>query len=308
MIFVITGQTATGKTQLALEYAAKYNGELINFDARQVYQYLDIITGKDLTDQQFHLVKKAADFNIGYYQLTQIPIWLYDIVKPNQYFSSFDYRNLALTVISDIISRGKTPILVGGTYLYFYHLLYRVDTENIPPDFELRESLNDSTVPELQNKLNTISYQSINRLNESDRSNPQRLIRKIEIALHYQKLGQDLPLEFKFKLNPYFNAKRLEVLGLKTENKEILIQRIKQRVEKRLKEGAITEVKKILNLGFSSQDPGLRTIGYQQIIKFIRQEIDEPTMITEWVNKEVQYAKRQLTFMKKDPSIKWVNQ
>ena len=328
-MIIITGQTATGKTQLALEYASKNKGELINFDARQIYQHLDIITGKDLTDHQFNFVKKINDFNIGYYQLPvvgsqlsenkkqtatnnqssdnqqPIKIWLYDIVKPHQYFSSFDYRNLAMAVIADIISRGKTPILVGGSYLYLYHLLYQVETENIPPDFELREALKNFTVVELQNKLNTLSCQSINRLNESDKNNPQRLIRKIEIAQYYQKLNQEIPLDFKYKINDYFSKINFKIIGLKAKNKEMLKEKITQRVEERLKNGAVEEVKKILRLGYLPDDPGLKTIGYQQVIKFINQEIDEQIMIKEWINKEMQYAKRQLTFMKKDQLIQW---
>lgn len=325
-MFIITGQTATGKTQLALEYAEKYNGELINFDSRQIYKYLDIVTGKDLTGHQFYLKKTIDNFNIGYYELpvvssqlsgnqqptinnqqltTHIPVWLYDIVKPDQYFSSFDYCNLARAVIEDLASRGKTPIFVGGSYLYLYHLLYQIDTENIPPDFELRKALKDLTVAELQNKLNTISVQSFKRLNQSDKNNPQRLIRKIEIAQYYQNLNQEIPLDFKFKLNQYFTGRSFKIIGLKAASKEMLTQRINQRVEKRLKEGAVNETKKVLGLGYSPQDPGLKTIGYRQIIKFINREIDESTMIKEWVNKEIQYAKRQLTFMKKDKSILW---
>ena len=288
-MIIITGQTATGKTQLALEYAKKLNGELVNFDSRQIYQYLDIITGKDILPTTNH----------------QSPIWLYDIVKPNQYFSSFDYRNLAYKVIEDIVARGKTPILVGGTYLYLYHLLYQIDTENIPPDFELRKKLNKTTVTDLQEKLKSISVQSINRLNKSDKNNPQRLIRKIEIARHYQKINQEIPMEFEFKINNFFEKNKLEIIGLKHKNREELVQKITERVNKRIKQGAIEEVKKILKLGFNSNDPGLKTIGYQQVIKFLDNDYDEKTMINEWINKEVQYAKRQLTFMKRDKNITW---
>ena len=129
-IIAIVGQTATGKTKLALELAKKHNGELINFDSRQIYKYLDIITGKDkdvLTMKQWN----------------NITIWLYDIVTPNQYFSSFDFVKLVTPIIEDIKKRGKTPILVGGTYLYLKHLLYGIDDNNSPPNFELRKKLNN---------------------------------------------------------------------------------------------------------------------------------------------------------------------
>src|SRR3990167_6056165 len=122
-LVVITGQTATGKTKLALECAEKYNGELVNCDSRQIYKYLDIITGKD---------KQL---------LAKVKVWLYDVVKPDEYFSSFDFVKLALPIIKKILSEGKTPIIVGGTYMYIKHLLYKVETDNIPPDWRLRKEL-----------------------------------------------------------------------------------------------------------------------------------------------------------------------
>jgi tRNA dimethylallyltransferase len=131
-MLIITGQTATGKTQLALQYAQKYNGELINCDSRQIYQDLDLVTGKDLEEKKFYRLEKINQFQIGYYLLsyakTPIPVWLYDVVAINHYFSSFDYRQLALKVITNIIARKKTPILIGGSYLYLYHLLYQINT------------------------------------------------------------------------------------------------------------------------------------------------------------------------------------
>src|SRR3989338_8272515 len=120
-MIIITGQTATGKTKLALDLVKKHDGELINFDSRQIYKYLDIITGKDIAKNK---------------------IWLYDIVSPDQYFSSFDFVKLVTPIIADIKKRGKTPILVGGTYLYLKHMLYGIDNDNSPPDFKLREKLN----------------------------------------------------------------------------------------------------------------------------------------------------------------------
>ena len=143
-MIIITGQTATGKTKLALELAKKHNGELVNFDSRQIYKYLDIITGKDIPKEK---------------------IWLYDLVTPDQYFSSFDFVKFVTPIIEDIKKRGKTPILVGGTYLYIKHLLYGIDNNNSPPDFELRQKLNFKSVKELQDILKNLDVQSINRLN-----------------------------------------------------------------------------------------------------------------------------------------------
>ena len=307
-IIIVTGQTATGKTKLALEYAKKYNGELINSDSRQIYRYLDIITGKD---------KQL---------LEKVKVWLYDIVNPDEYFSSFDFVKLAIPIIKKIFSKGKTPIIVGGTYFYLYHLLYNVDTENIIPDWKLRNKLENKSVKELQTILAKHSPQLIKQLNQSELNNPQRLIRKIEIESfrHSGKrprvLGGAHPesnndsgvprrnvgvprMTLKNKLG--INDLEFDFIALKFKNKESLRQAIEKRVGERLKLGAIDEVKKILKMGYSESDPGLKTIGYQQLILHLKGVLDIDTAIQQWINKEVQYAKRQFTFMKKDKNIKW---
>ncbi len=276
-MIIITGQTATGKTKLALDLAKKYNGELINFDSRQIYKYLDIITGKDIPKTK---------------------IWLYDIVTPDQYFSSFDFVKLATPIIEDIKKRNKTPILIGGTYLYLKHLLYGIDENNSPPDFKLREKLNSKSVDYLQKKLMWLNKKVFESLNHSDQLNPRRLIRKIEIASTTKKTTYirsdlkrtDLPKMF---------------IGLKYKDKNKLREVITKRVEKRLENGAVEEVKKLLKMGYTENDPGMKTIGYQQIIKYLNKEFSKEKAIDDWINKEVQYAKRQLTFMKKDKNICW---
>lgn len=283
-IIIVTGQTATGKTSLALKLAQQHNGELINCDSRQIYKYLDIITGKD------------------YKLFSKNKIWLYDVVKPNEYFSSFDFVKLAIPIIKKILSEDKTPIIVGGSYLYLKHLLYGVETENILPDQKLRKSLENKSVKELQNLLSKYSIQLIKQLNQSELNNPQRLIRKIEIE-RYRHSGKRVKRthpESLFKLGI-----KIEFIGLKFKDKEKLRKSIEKRVEDRLKQGAINEVKKLLKKGYKETDPGLKTIGYQQLLSHLRGELDIDTAIQQWINKEVQYAKRQLTFMKKDPNIKW---
>lgn len=282
MLYIITGQTATGKTKLALELAIKHNGELINFDSRQIYKYLDIITGKDSS--------------IIYDQGSKI--WLYDVVNPNQYFSSFDFVMKITSVIEDIKKRGKIPILVGGTYLYLKNFLYGIGDNGSPPNFKLREKLNNKSVVKLQKKLISLNRQVFENLNHSDQLNPRRLIRKIEIETDIKTLGPTtkkitkIPLKFK-------------IIGLKYKDKSKLREAITRRVEDRLKNGAIEEVKKLLMMGYKENDPGLKTIGYQQIIKYLSKEFTKEKAVEDWINKEVQYAKRQLTFMKKDKNIVW---
>lgn len=277
-MIIITGQTATGKTKLALELAKKYNGELINFDSRQIYKYLNIITGKDIPSEE---------------------IWLYDVVTPDQYFSSFDFVKLVTPIITDIKKRGKTPILVGGTYLYLKHFIYGIDDNNCPPNFILREKLNNKSVDYLQKMLIKLNKTVFKNLNHSDQLNPRRLIRKIEIASNQK--GTLL-----YKVRPHLRSALPKIfIGLRYKDKSKLRKVIEKRVEKRLKSGAIEEVKKLLKMGYKSSDPGMKTIGYQQVIKYLNKELTKEKAIEDWVNKEVQYAKRQLTFMKQDKNISW---
>jgi len=320
-MIVITGQTATGKTKLALELAKNIpppgGGELINFDSRQIYKYLDIITGKDLPKNSEFIIQNLelkSKYNIGYYSLAiynhlkpfTTRLWLYDVVTPDQYFSSFDFVEKVKPVIDDIKKRGKIPILVGGTYLYLKHLLYGFNDNNVPPNFELRKKLNTKTVKELQDILKKLSPESFNLLNHSDVNNPRRLMRKIEVAIsNSADLTDSTDSD---RLNPIssgFIRFHPKIIGLKYQDKSKLRQVIEKRVGERLENGAIDEVKSILKMGYKSSDPGLKTIGYQQIIKYLNNELTKEKAIEDWINKEVQYAKRQLTFMKKDSNIQW---
>jgi len=307
-LIIITGQTATGKTKLALELAKKLNGELINFDSRQIYKYLDIITGKDIPKNSEFKIQNLEfknKYNIGYYSITiynhlkpfTTKLWFYDVVDPDQYFSSFDFVEKVKPIINDIKRRGKTPILVGGTYLYLKHLLYGIDINNSPPNFKLREKLNNKSVVELQKKLISLKRQIFENMNHSDQLNPRRLIRRIEIAKSKTKTVLNKTVFIKSVPKIF--------IGLKYKDKSKLRQVIEKRVEKRLKSGAVEEVEKLLKMGYKETDPGLKTIGYQQVIKYLNKELTKQNAIDDWVNKEVQYAKRQLTFMKKDKNISW---
>lgn len=326
-IYIVTGQTATGKTSYALNLARQCDGELINCDSRQIYKHLDIITGKDLTDKTFHSVQIKSNFDIGYYKLTtndQQPttkIWLYDVVDPKVYFSSFDYQQCAIAVITDIMSRGKTPIIVGGTYFYLKHLLYDIGTENIQPNWELRHNLENKTVEQLQAILTNKSKTVFDLLNHSDRNNPQRLIRKIEIISKSRDVinhvvANKITLLDKLNMSHSSSSRvrrgsinptnlQIKFIGLKYNEKNTLHTKIENRVEERIQAGSIQEVEQLLKLGYSENDPGLQTIGYQQIIKYFKKEYSKEEAIKEWITKEKQYAKRQDTFMKKDKNIFW---
>lgn len=280
-LIVITGQTATGKTDLALDYARRLNGEIVNADSRQIYTFLDIVTGKD----------KETLYKGG------IQTHLIDIATPDQPFSSYDFVASATKCIEDIKKRGRTSIIVGGTYLYIKHLLYGQSVQ-VPPNPKLRDRLEKLSVEELQKELLSINKKLYVSLNKSDIHNPRRLIRKIEIL----KSGiNEVREDSKHKID----QSSLTMIGLKHRNKEDLKDAITKRVEKRIMQGALDEARSLLLKGYKKTDSGLQTIGYTQLIAHLEGTLTLEDAKNQWITKEVQYAKRQFTFMKKDPLIVW---
>lgn len=304
-VIVITGQTATGKTSYALKLAKVNGGDIVNFDSRQMYRHLDIITGKDIESKNFISVKKITLPNvgravIGYYIVQGVKVWLYDAIDPKQYFSSFDFKTLTHELLASCLDDKTLPIFVGGTYLYIKHLLYGFDTENIPPNWDLRNELNDMAVSDLQNKLIDLDRAHFDAMNNSDRQNPHRLIRKIEIA-SYKKPKQTS----RVGLDLAFNLPIEKFIGFRYKEIDILAKIIRKRVGERIKMGAIEEVASLLNQRYTAYDPGLNTIGYKEVIEFLEGKLTKQEMIDRWILSEIQYAKRQYTFMKKDPNIAW---
>lgn len=284
-LFILFGQTATGKTAQALRLVDQYQGEIVNFDSRQIYKRLDIITGKD----------KPTD--------PKYKIWLYDIVDPKDIFSSAEYAEIAFNTIKDIIVRGKTPILVGGTGHYLRHILFGTPKIQAKEDWNLRKQLESKTVSELQLLLKEKNSALLESMNNSDRNNPRRLIRRIEIAAcggflpnitKEESLSSRLKDSGALKDNlaitylPFFHA-----------TTEIVREKIRQRVDARLADGAVQEVENLLKDGYTKDDPGLNAIGYKQIIEYLEHKITLNEAKEQWITKEVQYAKRQKTYFNK---------
>lgn len=286
-IYIITGQTASGKTDYAIKLA-KVSGlhKLINFDSRQMYNYLDIVTGKDKKE-----IQEAG-----------ISMYLYDIVDPKTAFSSADFENLVIPLIRKQLDQNDHVILVGGTYLYVYYLLYG-NSPPQQPNWELRKKLANKSIQELQELIIEKDPELLKKLNKSDIKNPHRLIRILEGKEPTEEMKFDFHIAKKLGLKT--EELTIKMLGFQHESKEKLRFALQKRVVKRLQDGALEEVKNLFKKGFTIDDPGLNSIGYKQIIAYLNKEISYDKMIEDWVTKEFQYAKRQFTFMKKDPHISW---
>jgi len=299
---IITGQTGTGKTNLALEEAKKCGGELVSADARLIYKKLDIITGKDVGSAVFNkvyelVVDSDRTAEIGYYTLDSIKVWGCDFVNPDTHFSSYDYKLVVQYILRNAIAKTSVPIIVGGTHLYIKHLTQSFDF-SVGPQWKLRNDLEGLTVLDLQEKLKDYDTEMFFSMNPSDQANPRRLIRKIEIALAPKHTPQEL-------IDDGNDIGVEKKIGLRFSTNEDCLATIKKRIHQRLADGALEEVKSLLSEGYSEKDPGLHTIGYKELIEHLRGDTSLEEACEKWLIAEVQYAKRQLSFMKQDASIEW---
>lgn len=258
-LLIICGPTATGKTALALRLAKIYNGELVNADSRQIYKGLDTLTGKDRSED--------------------VAIHLYDVVDVIDEFSVTHFVRLANKAIDDIHARGKLPIIVGGTGFYLRALTEEIETLFIPPNVALRKHLDMLSVERLKEQLKKVDMHRFTGMNESDRKNPRRLIRAIEVA------GNTAP-----QRSPKYDSLWI---GL-TAALPILKQRIAKRISDRFST-AVGEVR-----------DGLPPIlGADALISYKRGEMTKEESITKWIQAEYRYARRQITWFKKVKQIHW---
>lgn len=277
-ILIVCGPTAAGKTRLGIHLAKKYNGEIISADSRQVYKYMDIGTGKEWGN---------------------VPIHGYDLVDPKENYSVHDYLKFAKIILNDLWSRNKLPILVGGTGFYIKAVIDGIGTINIPSNNELRKSLNEEKVDELFEKLATLDSSKAASLNYSDKRNPRRLIRAIEIAIwkiENEKKVTNTKITDK-NINPLF-------IGLKCPI-TIISDLIYKRVEKRIEEGFIDEVEDLLKMGVSWKMQSMNALGYKDSEGFFKYGLSYEDFVNNWHSNELKYVKRQITWFNKDKRINW---
>jgi tRNA dimethylallyltransferase len=295
-LLVICGPTATGKTSLALRLAEKFGGEIVSADSRQVYRGMDIGTGKDISpNAKWQMPDAKFGRDVGFYEDKGIKIWGYDLVGPLEEFSVAHYLGFAQKIIDGILRRKMLPVLVGGTGLYIKAVADGIQTANYPRNQTLRRSLEGKSPKILFELLASLDPLRSDSMNISDRKNPRRLIRAIEVAQH------------KFKDDVSINKVRaldLLFIGL-TAPKEFLNKRIEQRVKERLKKGFENEVWILLQKGISFNHQSMQSLGYRQWKDLLLGKSKRDEVIREWIKNEYNYAKRQMTWFKKDKRIVW---
>lgn len=275
-VIAIVGATASGKTSYAIELAKKINGEIISADSRLVYKGMDIGTAKPTIDE-----------------MQEIPHYMIDVVEPEYNYSVGLYVKEAKKHITDIISRGKVPIVAGGTGLYFRVLLENYDLPDVKPDYELRKELSSYSYEELLEMLTKLDEKAANSVEKNDK---KKLIRYIEII---KLAGKPLDLVRGVKEKEF----NVEWVGLNFP-REILYDRINKRVDLMIEQGLIDETKKLLQKhGRISNITD--TIGYREVLSYLDGELSLDEAKDKLKQNTRNYAKRQLTWFRKNEQINW---
>ncbi len=283
-LIAVAGPTAVGKTKYAIETAKAFNGEIVSCDSMQLYKYMNIGSAKPTPEEQ-----------------AEVKHWLVDEIDPKEPFSVARYAQMAKAAIEDIFSRGKTPVIEGGTGLYLNSLLYEMDFSGASVDTELRDTLlNEAELfgPEyIYNKLKEADPKAAERIHPN---NVKKVIRALEGAIS----GKNI-VDFK---NCQEKCKDYDtiLIGL-TRNRPELYDRINQRVDIMIEEGLFHEVEELLEMGLDESDISMKGIGYKEIIGYFDGLYGQKEAI-ELIKKNSRHlAKRQLTWFRRYEDTKWFN-
>ncbi len=283
-VIVICGPTASGKTSLSIELAKKLNGEIISCDSMQIYKEMDIGTAK-VTKQEMQGIKH----------------YLIDIIPPTQRYSVANFKKDAKDAIKEILKKGKTPIIVGGTGLYLDSLIYEIDYPQIEFDEQFRNKMEEIAKTQgldvLYNKAKEIDEEAIKNISVNDK---KRIIRIIEI---YHSTGKNkTELEKESRKEVEYNYKVFAI----DWNREKLYNRINKRVEIMIEQGLIEEVQHIKQK-YNNFPTAMQGLGYKEVVDYLNGSYNKQEMIEKIKMETRRYAKRQLTWFRKNKEITWIN-
>ncbi|MBU1083090.1 tRNA (adenosine(37)-N6)-dimethylallyltransferase MiaA [Patescibacteria group bacterium] len=279
-VIVIVGPTSSGKTELSLKLAKKFNGVIISADSRQIYKEMDIATAKTTRDQQ-----------------QGIPHYMIDIIQPNEEFSLMFYQNTVYNLLNKITKsnlrnkQATIPFIVGGTGLYVQAIVEGYKIPHAEPNQQLREKLNNLSLEKLIIKLKKFDPKTT-----VDLKNKRRVIRAIEIL---STLGSTSKIK---RQAPAFDFLQI---GIKLP-RETLYQRIEKKVEEMYKHGLVKETKKLLSAGYDFSEPAFSALGYKHIRDYIKNKITLKAALELMKKDTKHFAKRQLTWFKKNKKIHWI--
>ncbi len=279
-IIVVLGPTSSGKSEAAIRLARKFYGEIVSADSRQIYRGMDIGSGK-VTKKEQQMAKH----------------WMLDIISPKTNFSAGQYKKKAMRIVDDILKRGKLPIICGGTGFWIKAVVDNVDFPEVKPNWKLRKNLSLKSAEELFKELKKLDP---GRAANIDAKNKVRLVRAIEIV---KALGKVPPLSPQSTAD----SSRYEALQIGIEMpKEILHGRIKKRLEKRFAAGMIDEVASLHAQGVGWKRLESFGLEYRWISLYLQEKVSETEMKEKLFRESKDYAKRQMTWFRKDKRIIWL--
>ncbi|TLP91416.1 tRNA (adenosine(37)-N6)-dimethylallyltransferase MiaA [Staphylococcus xylosus] len=286
-LIVLVGPTAVGKTEFSIELAKKVNGEIISGDSMQVYKHMDIGTAKITQDE-----------------MSGVPHHMIDILEPDENFSAYEFKNRAQRLIKEITTRGRVPIIAGGTGLYIQSLIYNYDFED--------ETISEQKSLEIEAKLDELDQLSNEALHQYLASfdevsaqdihpnNRKRVRRAIQYYLKTKKL-----LSSRKKVQQFTENYDTLLLGIEM-SRDILYQKINKRVDIMLERGLLSEVQQLVDNGYETSQ-SMQAIGYKEIVPVIKQELSLDEATEKLKQHSRNYAKRQMTWFKNKLDVLWLD-
>lgn len=285
-LFILAGPTAVGKTEISIKLAQRLNGEIISADSMQIYKYMDVGSAK-----------------ISKEEMKAVPHHLVDIIEPSQEFSVAEFKERAESAIEEITYKNKLPMIVGGTGFYINSLIYNYSFADTNKDEEYREYL--TKLAEVEGKeyvhglLKDIDEEAYNKLYPNDL---KRVIRALEVYKVSGKPMSEFAAEqdiLDIPYNVYYFVLNMD--------RQKLYSRINHRVDIMMKNNLIDEVIKLKEMGYNADMQSMKGIGYKEVLYYLNGEISLNEAVEMIKQGSRNYAKRQLTWFRKDPRVNWIN-
>lgn len=276
-IICISGPTASGKTGLSIRLSKKINGEVINADSRQFYKYMNVGTAK-VTEEE----------------MEGVPHHLLDFLEPDEQCTAAKFKDLAEEKIKDILSRGKIPVIIGGTGLFIDVVRKNFSIPRIAPQTEWREKMEKLSNEELYKKLKEADAKATEKI---EKNNRMRVIRALEVCETSGKKFSDLQDTAEKQWDDF-------LIGV-WNDPELLAERIEKRNDIMWKAGFLEEVQNLLDAGWNEKNPGMIAHGYREVMQYIQGEITREEANEQMIRNTKKYAKRQRTWWRKEENIYW---
>ncbi len=285
-VVCIVGPTASGKTALSVSLAEHFGGEVVSCDSMQIYRGMDIGTAKPTRDE-----------------MRDVPHHMLSIIDPSESYSAARYVKEAGAITDDILSRGKLPVIVGGTGLYVDSLVNGTDFAEEGEDTECRRELfalyEKHGAAYMHSMLRKVDPERAAQIHEN---NVKRVIRALEV---YNMSGKTISAhdEESKKRPPRYDA---VYIGLMYENRELLYDRINRRVDEMMASGLLEEIQKLLSSGVSSDTTAMQAIGYKELVSYFEGKCTQDEAVENVKQASRRYAKRQMTWFRRNKSINWI--